>query len=206
MKYETDPDGRIVLSYDGTGLARLVFAVAALLLALAAHTYLTRPAKRERLIGSIAGFITCTIAGVVLIERSRFEFHPWSRTILWRRRWAWSAHEGVTPFDRVGAVAVQRPIGDRGVPSRRLSLLLKEGGEIPLTDGYKPDVSGEFLELADKLRAIVGLEQGGDGVLRWLVREGRIADAVRHAREQGHVTLAEAKRRVDELHEQRKSA
>jgi hypothetical protein len=198
----------MIVSYDGTGMSRLLSIIGIVFLGIAAYTLFREPARRDRLIGSFAGFVTCVVASLLTLERSRFELDPRVRSITWRRRWGWSVREGITTFDRVRAVVVQTPIGDDGVPSLRLALLLVEGGEVPLTMGYGPDPSGELPELGDRLRGMLGLEQhvGLAGHLQQLVNQGKSIEAIKIIRQKGDVSLEEAKRRVDELRERRKSA
>ncbi len=208
MNLETEPEGRVILSYDGTGTARLLFLLAVAFLGVAAYARFLERGADDRMIGSLAGFAICAIAGLALVERSRFDFDPRGCVITWRRRWGWSVREGTMAFDRVRAVAVQTPIGDHGVPSRRLALVLIEGGEIPLTVGYRSDVADEFPALAERVRGVLGLEQqiGLAGYLQQLVNAGQTLEAIKLIRERDDVSLEEAKHRLDELRDRRKSA
>jgi hypothetical protein len=125
----------------------------------------------------------------LLGETSRFVFDPARRTVEWRRRFLFRERGGTLPFDAIEQVELQVPIGDDGIPSRRVALRLRDGGELPLTVGYAVDFDGSRRALALRLR----------DEARRLASSGRIIEAVKHVRRETGVSLTEAKRRVDEL-------
>jgi hypothetical protein len=137
----------------------------------------------------------------LLGETSRFVFDPARRTVEWRRRFLFRERGGTLPFDAIEQVELQVPIGDDGIPSRRVALRLRDGGELPLTVGYSVDFDGSRRALALRLRALLGLpvEPSVDDEARRLASSGRIIEAVKHVRRETGVSLTEAKRRVDKL-------
>ena len=200
MKVWREADGRVIVTHDDAGWARLLLVGAAIFLALAAYTFLGDPSNTERAWGSLGAFATCLLAGLVLFERSRFVVDPRTRVITWRRRRAVSRREGTLPFDQVNAVAVQTPIGDDGTPSRRIAFMTEEG-ELPISVAYAPDPDDECLAIADQLRGALG-HAAGPGIavnVRALVAAGRTMDAIRQLRQEQGLSLEDAKRQVDEL-------
>lgn len=195
METVEQPDGAFVVSHDRTRLARWLLGfglVCALLFVYPAGRW-----SNEQKRGLLAGAGVCGLLGLVLWERIRFHFDPASRTIHWRRRWAWSLREGSLPFSGVQDVLVRSPIGDSGVPSRRLSLKLVNGDELPLSGGYLSDHGDRLLTLSGRLRQVLGLEREEKGVSRdveALTMAGHPLDAVRLQRQTSDVSLERARR------------
>jgi hypothetical protein len=149
--------------------------------------------------GPLLGATMCFAIAVATSETARFAFDPARRRIDWRRRWTWWRRAGVIPFDHVRDVLVQSPVGDDGVPSRRIALRLADGGELPMTTGYSPDPDDAMVHLASRIRALVGLAGDESAPVAALAKTGRTIDAVRLLRQTTGVSLDEAVRRVDEL-------
>ena len=55
---------------------------------------------------------------------------PHRRVVLWRRNCGWSRRTGSLSFDQVSDVLAESPIGDEGIASRRLSLMVAAGGTL----------------------------------------------------------------------------
>jgi hypothetical protein len=200
MKTRQEPDGRLIVTHDDTGWAKLLLAGAVLFLGLSLHSHFSAPRNTDRAIGALGGFATCLVASLVLFERSVFIVDPRIRLITWQRRRAWTRREGSVRFDEVKAVAVQTPIGDTGIPSRRIAFMTA-GGELPISVSYSPDHDDECLRIAARVQTALGHAAGPSTSenVRALLASGRTMDAIRQLRQEDGLSLEEAKRRVDEL-------
>jgi len=117
---------------------------------------------------------------------------------VWRRRGA------IIPFDDIVSILLQTPIGDEGVPSRRITIKTSDH-EVPISTAYSPDHDEKTLGIADKLRGFLGASTGGavlDSV-RSLVENGSTLDAVRLLRQETGISLEEAHTRVEEMKRER---
>ena len=201
MTIDERADGAVVVSYDGTWLTRVTFILAVLFLGVAAYDVFIGTRGTDRLVALLASAATCAVAAAVLLEVSHFEFVPASKTLTWRRRWGFRQHSGSLPFASIQSVLVERPIGDQGVPSRRLTLRTTDGQQIPITVGYRPDGDAVALQIASRIRALLGhaAEESRTGHVKALVAAGKTVEAIRVLREEEGLNLTEAKRRVDEL-------
>jgi len=156
MKMEDAADGALIVTYDGSGLTRVMLVAAALFASVAGYdAYIGMP-ETQRAIGLLASAATCASIGLVFLETGRFDFARATRTIIWRRRWALRQRSGSMPFADVQSVQVEQPIGDDGTPSRRVVLKTTVGAGIPLTIGYQPDPDGAVLDLANRIRIVLG--------------------------------------------------
>jgi hypothetical protein len=193
MQAAEQPDGTFVISHDRTRLAR--WFLAAGMVSLLSLAYGQRDWSNEGIKGLLAATAACWLTGLVLWERSAFRFDPWSRTIHWRRRWAWSLAEGSLPFGSVREVLVRSPIGDSGVPSRRLTMKLADGSELPLSRGYLTDHGDRLLALGGRLRQVIGIDAAEvPSDIEALARAGHTLDAVRLRRQTSGVSLEHAVR------------
>jgi hypothetical protein len=201
MTIDERGDGTIIVAYDSAGLSWLMLAGTGLCLAVAVYDVFIGVRGTERLIGLLGSAATCLLVALVFFERAWFQFTPAARTVVWRRRWALRQRSGTMPFDAIGSVLVERPIGDTGTPSRRVVLKMSAGEEIPITVGYRPDPDRAVLHIADRIRVVLGHETGATHMhnVRALIAAGRVIDAIRVLREEEGLSLAEAKRRVQEL-------
>jgi hypothetical protein len=201
-------DGTLVVTYDGTSLTKLLFVIALILLGTATYDVLIGSRGTDRLIGLVGASATCVLAGLASLEQCRFAFDPSTRTIVWRRRWGFRQRSGSIPFDSVREVALQRPIGDEGVPSRRIALLFHDAREVPVTVGYRPDAHDEILKIAALIRTRLGQPPGGSPSesLQALVNAGQTIEAIKRLREDEGLSLSDAKRRVDAIREKKRPA
>jgi hypothetical protein len=103
-----------------------------------------------RVLGSAAGAGLCLLGFLATFERTSFAFDRRERVVRWSRRRAFRRRQGTIPFDRIESVAVQSPVGDDEIPSRRVALITLDG-EVPLTLAYAAD-RGERVALADRIR------------------------------------------------------
>ena len=128
-------DGSLLLTYDGRVWSKWLFGGALLMAAIAAYDLTIGTRGDDRLIGLIGGIVTCAGAGAVMFETARFRVDPFHRIIEWDRRWAFQHRSGTLRFDDVRHVAIEVPIGDEGIPSRRLVLHMTDGSMVPVTAG-----------------------------------------------------------------------
>jgi hypothetical protein len=208
MRWSEDRDGSLVVTHGSRPLERALPAtgLVALAGAVVARVGVTPGSELATWLLLLAGFL---VAGGLLCERSRFVFDPARRTVEWRRRFLLRERGGSVPFDAIEQVELQTPIGDDGVPSRRVCLRRKDGGELPLTIGYSVDADDAKLALAHRLRELLGVSAApfepaaGDSMVLddvvQLARAGRKIEAIKRVRMASGVSLAEAKQRVEEL-------
>lgn len=194
-------DGTIVVTYDSVGVTRLMLIVAAALLAVAGYDVFVGTRGTDRLIGLLGASSTCLLIALVVLERVWFQFAADTRILSWRRRWALRARSGSIPFESITSVIVERPIGDDGTPSRRITLKTESGEVIPITVGYRPDADGIVLQIADRIRVLLGHDADATHMLnvKALIAAGRRIDAIRILREEEGLSVVDAKRRVEEL-------
>ena len=199
---DEDPEGgdEIVVLYNSLGLAKVMVAATALLLAVAGYDLFIGARGTERLVGLLGAAVTVLVV-FVFLEDAWFRFSRDSRIVTWRRRWALRQRSGSLPFASIQSVRVERPIGDDGTPSRRITLRTTAGEEIPITVGYRPDADGTVLQIASRIRGLLGHDADATHMqnVRALIAGGRIIDAIRVLREEEGLSLLEAKRRVDDL-------
>jgi hypothetical protein len=198
---EESGDGALVVRYDASALTTVMLVAAALFLGVAGYDYFIGVRGTERLVGLLASAVTLLLVALLFFESSSFQFSRATRTVIWRRRWAMRRRSGSLAFGDIVSVQAERPMGDDGTPSRRIVLRTKDGGTIPITVGYQPDGDGAVLEIANRLRALLGQsqEQNRTQTVRTLVEAGKTIEAVRVLREEAGLSLTEAKRQVDEL-------
>lgn len=194
------PDGSLLLTYDSTRLSKWAIAATVVLLGTAAYDYFIGTRGDDRLIGLLAGAATMALMALVLLEQSRFRLDAATRLIEWDARWAFSHRGGLLAFADVQHVSVDVPIGDSGIPSRRIVLHLSNGSLLPVTKGYRPDHGDQILNAADRIRKILGQPPPttADSV-RALVAQGRTIDAIKLLVEREKLSLTAAKERVDAI-------
>jgi hypothetical protein len=201
MTIDERGDGTIVVTYDSIRLTWLMLAATAILLAVAGYDVFIGTRGFDRIVGLLGAAGTCFLVAIVFLERAWFEFSPATRIVTWRRRWALRQYAGSLPFGSIELVIVERPIGDDGTPSRRIVLKTKEAQDIPITVGYRPDADGTVRTIASRIRGLLGHDTDAThmNTVRALIAAGRTIDAIRVLREDDRLSLAEAKRRVEEL-------
>lgn len=199
MQVHDEADGTLVLTYDSSAFMRFLFIVTAVLVGVALYDYFIGARGTDRLIGLLAGAATCAISGMVFFERAHVVVSPSTQTITWSRQWGFRSRSGSIPFDQVASVLAERPIGDEGVPSRRVVVCTKGGEQVPLTVGYRPDGDEAILGASQRISAILGHTAAAStaGSVQALVSSGRVIDAIKLLRETEGLSLEEAKRRVD---------
>jgi hypothetical protein len=170
-------------------------------LAVAGYDVFIGARGTERLVALFGAAATCVLVAIAFLERAWFQFAPNTRTVTWRRRWAMRQRSGSMPFGSIQSVLVERPIGDEGTPSRRITLRTIDGREIPITVGYRPDADGTTVRIASRIRAVLGHEADATHMsnVRALIAAGRTIDAIRVVREEEGLSLLDAKRRVEEI-------
>lgn len=161
MRLRRGPSGELTVT-AGDVFPVVLAAGAAALMATAVYDVTAGRRGTERMVGLLAGAAVLTIGAIASAERSRFEFRPHVRTIVWRRGWPFFARGGEVRFDDVRAVEFQVAIGSVKVLRRRLALRLKDGTELRMTTAYAPDPGGEMRAVGDAVRTILGLPEVQD--------------------------------------------
>jgi hypothetical protein len=200
MTAREEPDGSLVLSYDTRLWAQIAAAATVLFLATAGYDYVFGRHGEDRLIGLFGSAATMAVFAYVMSERSRFRVDPARRRIDWEQGFAWRVRRGSIGFDDVRHVSLERPLGDNGVPSRRVILHLANGTQLPVTIGYRPDGDRAITMGAELLRDRLG--HSGPGVsdtARLLIAAGKKLDAVKLLADQEGLSLTDAKKRADDL-------
>jgi hypothetical protein len=156
MKVVDRSSARLVVETGDRAFPEVLVALALGCAAVAAVMLFALPdAWRLDSFQGVACAAALFLAGfVALFERATFVFDRATRTLTWRRRRAFSAASGSMPFRHIREVVLQTAIGNAINPKRRIALLLADG-ELPLSVGYAPDVSGAARALADAIRAAI---------------------------------------------------
>jgi hypothetical protein len=195
-----DADGLLVLSYDSKAWSRVALAATGLFLGTAAYDYWFGARGDSRLIGLLGSAATTFLIGFVMSERSRFRVDPVRRRIEWEQGWAFRTRSGSIAFDEVRHVSLETPIGDSGVPSRRVILHLIDGTTKPITVGYRPDGDFAITHGADLLKRALGHSKSAPlETARLLLASGKKFEAIRVLVDQEGLSVSEAKKRVDRL-------
>jgi hypothetical protein len=205
MDIEQRPGGSLLLSYDSTLWSRWLFGAAALMAITAVYDLTIGARGDARLIGLAGGIATCLVGGIVMLETSSFTVDASTRCIQWSRRWAFQRRAGRIEFHDIAHVATERPIGDTGIPSRRIVLHLRNGETVPITVGYRPDVGDQISRAAEQLRRVIGHQPVPpvDDSVRALLARGRSVEAIKLLVEEQQLPLRDAKARVERLREER---
>lgn len=201
MNLEQAADGTLVVTYDGRGLTKLMLAATALFIGVAGYDVFVGARGTDRLVALLASAATCFVISIVFLETAHFEFSRPTHIVTWRRRWALRERSGSIPFSEIQSVQIERPIGDTGVPSRRVTLKMKDGSVVPLTVGYRPDADDAIVKIADRIRTLLGhnAEATAQQDLEDLIATGRTIEAIRIVRERDGLSLTDAKQRVEEI-------
>lgn len=201
MKLEELADGSLIVSYDGSPLAKFTLGIMIVFLGTAAYDVFIGTRGTDRLIGLLGASATCLVIAVVFLETAWFEFSRPTHLVTWRRRWGLRQRSGTMPFGAIKSVMVERPLGDDGTPSRRINLRMVDGAAIPLTVGYRPDSDGEILRVADRIRVVLGhnAEETRADDVATLIASGKTIEAIKILRETEGLSLTDAKHRVDDL-------
>ena len=201
MDAREEADGTLLLTYDGTRWTKWLIAATLLLLGTAAYDYFIGSRGDERVLGLLGGAATTALMALGMLEQSSFRVDPRSRLIEWQQRWAFRQRAGITPFGDVRHVSAERPIGDTGIPSRRVVLHLADGTLLPVTVGYRPDHDGKIVKAAELLRRMFGQNPAPSPAenAHYLVKQGRAVEAVKILVEGEGLSLTDAKTRVDRM-------
>jgi len=206
MRSELEADGTLVVRHDSTSWLRFFLAASVALLAIAGYDLLrVSPPRHDRLGATLISAALCLGCGLAMAESGRFAFDRARRLVVWRKRWAWVVREGSLSFDDVRGVVVQTPLGDEGVPSRRITLKLADGRELPLRTSYRPDATDEVPRLAEQIRVVLGHPAAPEAAaapppaaLDALLHAGRTIEAIKLLRREKGISLRDAKLEVDE--------
>jgi hypothetical protein len=159
MKLTKESDTQLIVTHDDTSWARWCLYAALLLLALGIYSHWNDRSNRDRIYGSYCSAAMFGITYLALYERSVFVFDRTTCSVRWRRKRVWRQRGGIISFDDISSILAQTPIGDEGVPSRRITI--KTGDtEIPICTAYFPDHDERCLGIADELRAFVHATDG----------------------------------------------
>lgn len=200
MQARQEPDGSLILTYDGSAWSKGLLAAAIAFFAAALWFKLTGSRDTERLIGLLAGGGLCLAGSLGFFETAFVRIDPATQNITWRRRWALSSGRGNLPFSRVRNVIVESPTGTRRVPMQRITLRLTDGTYLPLTYGCRPD-DGRLARAAMQLRKTLGQPEDlpFDAALEALVELGRAPEAVAQLIETAGLSRTDAETRVTEI-------
>jgi len=199
MKVDETSDGSLTITYDSSTLTKWMGGLTTVFLGVAAYDVLVGTRGTDRLLGLLGAAATCFLIGIVFLEIASFRFATSTRIVTWRRRWALRERSGTMSFAAIESVQIETPIGDSGIPSRRISLWTADGVAIPITVGFRPDADGAIKQTAARLRTLLG-HPSGKPLMRdvdAMVRAGRVVDAIRVLRQEEGLSLTEAKQRVD---------
>jgi hypothetical protein len=203
MQTTDEADGTLVVSHDSTAWFKWMAVGAVALLAVAAHDLFTESGRGDRVRGCLGAAATLVAIGLAAAESGRFAFDGRRKVVEWRRRFAWWRREGTLAFDEIADVAIETPIGDEGVPSRRIVLRLASGRVLPLRASYRPDRGDALLRIAERIRATLGKpapsqqQRPQNDAIAALIVAGRKIEAIKELRRTRGLSLVEAKREVD---------
>jgi len=200
MELREDPDGSLLITYDSSLWTKWLVGATVLMLGTAVYDYFIGSRGDDRLIGLLGGATTLGVIALVFLEQSRFRIDPMSRFVEWDQRWGFRRRAGVMPFADITHVSVDVPIGDKGIPSRRVVMHLANGSLLPITVGYRPDFDGAIERAAETLRVALGHRAPTmEDSVRMLVKQGRTIDAVKLLVDKEKLTLTAARQRVDAI-------
>ena len=201
MDTREDADGSLVLTYDSSLWTKWLIGATLVLLGTAAYDYFIGARGDQRLIGLLAGAATTALSALVVLEQSTFRVDPRSRLIEWEQRWGFRRRAGITTFADIKHVSAERPIGDSGVPSRRVCLHLADGSLLPVTVGYRTDADQKITKAAEALRTALGQDAVPSPAesARVMIEQGRTVEAIKILVEREGLSLADAKHRVDQI-------
>jgi hypothetical protein len=133
-----------------------LLAIAFMGVGMAAYDSVIGSHDTNRLAAQLIGSGIFALCALVFLEKTCFRFDPVDKVITWNRRRGFQLRQGVVAFDEVRSVAVEVPIGDEGVPSRRICLHLADQTHLPLVNAYHVDADDGIVRLADRLRMVLG--------------------------------------------------
>jgi hypothetical protein len=204
MRVEQEPGGPLLISADPVWLRALLVGLGA---AVLAAVWLQEPREPARvLLGGLGSLLP--LGGAALLERVRFELDVAQRRLRWRRASLLRRRSGELAFSEISDVAVRvrherdsdRPLA-REVPWYYV-VLVTAAGELRLSDRTYRDEAGQR-RIADAIRRALGLPALAAPPLAESVEQlaaaGEVIEAIKLARRQRGLGLAEAKALVDRL-------
>jgi hypothetical protein len=196
-----DRDNRLTITIPPGGMVALFGIVGLACAAYATGIALFGWNDYDHMVTAWISAATMFIPVIVMFERAKFEFDCGTNLMTWERRRTWGMRGGTVPFAEVKEVAVQRPLADSGVPSRRVCLITGEG-EIPITIAYVTDPDDTASAVAARIRAILGrTEPDTLETARAMIARGETIQALTFLRERTGMSLTEAHTQVKRLKE-----
>lgn len=201
MESREEADGTLIVSHDSRRLALFLFTLGALFLATLAYDLTLGTRGTQRAMGLVGAAATCLLSGLMFFESARFAFDARRRRIDWRRRFAFSRRAGSLLFEEIRDVAIETPIGDDGVPSRRIAFKLADGSALPMSAGFSPDHGDVTLALAGRIRTVLGIAPDHDGsrALAALVAAGRTVEAAKLLIQTKGLSLEQAMQQIQAM-------
>ena len=202
MRVERQPDGSLLVRADPLGLRLLLTALGA---AVLIGVWLQKPRDETKLLlgglGALLPFL-----GAAGLERVRFEFDIAQRRLRWRRRNLFGGRAGELGFDEIGEVAVRvrrerdsESRSGREIPNYCV-VLVTRAGELRLSNRMYADESGPS-EIASAIGQALGRPPrlAVAESVEQLAASGEVIQAIKLARRERGLGLAEAKQLVDRL-------
>lgn len=201
MEAKDEVDGTFVVRHGSTRGFRWWLSAAAVVAIVALVESLRGRLRSSPASGWLLAAAVVVALGLAAFESGLFVFDRRQRVVRWKRQRAWRRLEGTLPFDDVADVAVESPIGDSGLPSRRITLRMKSGRRLPLRAGYVTDGDDELVRIAEQIRVAMGQpgQRTPDASAAALVAQGRTIDAIKELRQARGLSLTDAKREVDAM-------
>jgi hypothetical protein len=202
MRADRQPDGALLIRENPIGLRLLLIALGA---AVVAAVTLQEPRDDTRLLlGGLGALLP--FAGAAGLERVEFRFDVAQRRLRWRRRNLFRGRAGEVAFDEISQVAVRvrhernsESRSAREVPSFYV-VLLTRAGELRLSNRIYADESGPS-RIASEIAAALGQHPRAAAAetVEQLAAAGEVIEAIKLARRERGLGLAEAKQLVDRL-------
>jgi len=204
MQAQDESDGSFVVHHDPARAVRwFVWGLVVVLAFGGGFEWVSQ--RMQSTHGGVSGWLiaAAVLAAIALVaaESGHFVFDRKSRVVRWKRTIAWRRLEGTLPFDEVKDVMLESPIGDGGIPSRRITLRLKDGRVLPLRSNYATDHDDGLVKIAEQIRSALGRPSKpapGDEIAA-LLAQGKVIEAIKELRRTRGLSLVDAKREVDAL-------
>jgi hypothetical protein len=203
MRIDRTPAGSLLVLANPLRLRLILIALGAAVLA-GVWLQESRDGTRE-FFGLLAALLP--LAGAALLERVRFEFDLAQQRLRWRRSNLFRRRSGELPFGEIAEVAlrVRRERSSTSPSAREVPayyvVLVTRGGELRLSDRMYADQRAQA-EIADAIRQALGRPvraEAAEETVEQLAAAGEVIEAIKLARQQQGLGLAEAKQLVDRL-------
>lgn len=194
MKVERENNGNLSIIYDGTRLSILSLGVFVAALVWLAFEYVNAGSGTERFQGLVGTSITFLLIGIIFWEKSEFRFDAGRKELLWKKARYFRYRSGRIHFSDIKAIIIGSPVGDEGLPSRRIELIMKQE-TLPITTSYKSYKDEFILTLTSELKELVGLRLHAtpEERAKELQELGRIVEAVKVLTKESGMSVTEAK-------------